>query len=72
MAKHPAPFHAMSQLSTGLAETAEGSAVNMTDEQLAGVEGGFLIILGLYGYAAYHAGDALGGWVATQVHGLPW
>ena len=72
MAENPAPFHAMSQLSTGLTEIAGGSAVNMTDEQLAGVEGGFLALLVVYGYAAYHAGDALGGWVATQVHGLPW
>lgn len=43
MAENPAPFHAMRQLSTGLTETAEGSAVNpMTDEQLADVEGGIL------------------------------
>jgi hypothetical protein len=43
IAENPAPFHAISQLSTGLTETAEGFAVNpMTDEQLADVEGGIL------------------------------
>lgn len=45
MAENPAPFHAMSQLSTGRTETAEGSAVDsMTDEQLAGVEGGIVFL----------------------------
>ncbi len=43
MAENAAPFHALSQLSTGLTETAEDSTVNsMTDQQLADVEGGII------------------------------
>ncbi len=80
MAENPAPFHAMSQLSTGLTETAKGSAVNpMTDEQLAGVEGGVVLpaviraalreVLGVNGSAALLADvyAKLGGCLGTEL-----